>query len=1212
MSDNNLNTNINVSTTNTALLSVLQQQLKALNEEYARLKTNTSGFSSSNLEQTLRKEIEAVNAQITALGGLVRAKSDEIKAGEKLIEQNKDEVASSRMVSQAKLDDAAASKRANAETVASINQTLAAQERAAAQLISQNRDEVASATMVMRFQREQAAQATRLAAEQIAVQKAAKAEKEVGTSSSMIIRAQRGIDTRPQESVIGRGLNTVQILAAQKATQSMVESMEKVEDAAQKVEFPGRGLNTAEILRARNLTSGLEQDLKLLGTTAATGGSEAAAASVGRGTSLALHEMRHVVAGMDELARGQRGAFFSTLGAASRDAGLGVAGLATSVGVLVAVMGVMAVGHAAEKMAAMAQATRDGAAAAGMSTEDYSKLQGALELTGLKGDAADASLRQFAKSVGTALANPTSRAAKAFAALGISQDFLKNNDVHTIFLATADALSKAANSGSKTIIMTDLLGKNSNKMADLTQRGANGIKELEEKAKTLGITLDDKTSQSLIDVGQHIDELVKNVEGGAVKAFEAWAPAINDVIGLLQSLFSIISEVTSVVGKVASSVAKNVIDPAIANMTTVQHGEWVKKFGKKVFVNDPGTYGSGISPTQAAAPISGPKTILPNVAGPNQSTQVTKDIDQEIGKATLAAANSSKTPEAARINELKAEIQAINDAIKAQDKYGLSTAQTTELQNRAIQDQIELRNSSLSQTTQAESKAAKQNYAEFASGEKNKIISAGDSTNQVATVYSEWLNALKTTYKADLINYNTVLGDKLKAQKQFVEEAKRLQIQTISQSGSQTDSLINAQSSFTQLQNQASGKPKGDASLQQNETAGKEIMSEAVDKVQQLMQYTDSATNSVQTQNAAWQAIDQIIGDASSKVAQLMKNSGSGATVLQQSIQTVIQSFNSQMESFSSSLTKALLAPQQELIHAGLTTIHVNLQGQELKAAAQKLFLGMADDLVNSARKGLMNLAGQQLLKIPLVQNLAGKGAAASKGADFGASTANLTAFNAALKSATAALGQAIPAQTRNTVALHTAAPAQATSTATLHAHAAAATTSAGALAVHAPVTVADTSATATHTTGVLANAAAFLAHTVKIIADEIATAAETTAKLIEAAVSMFEGGGIVPSAAGGMVVGSPSRGGKGIRAILHAKEMVLPAHLSEGIQNMIQTTGGKSSSNSNSASLTYAPQINAGGKGGMSKAEFGQMLSSHAGTMVGEARNLIRQGWRP
>jgi hypothetical protein len=49
-----------------------------------------------------------------------------------------------------------------------------------------------------------------------------------------------------------------------------------------------------------------------------------------------------------------------------------------------------------------------------------------------------------------------------------------------------------------------------------------------------------------------------------------------------------------------------------------------------------------------------------------------------------------------------------------------------------------------------------------------------------------------------------------------------------------------------------------------------------------------------------------------------------------------------------------------------------------------------------------------------------------------------------------------------------------------------------------------------------------------------------------------FARGGIVPSAAGGMLVGP----GHGTLAMLHPREMVLPAHLSEGVQRMVSGAG--------------------------------------------------------
>jgi hypothetical protein len=54
-----------------------------------------------------------------------------------------------------------------------------------------------------------------------------------------------------------------------------------------------------------------------------------------------------------------------------------------------------------------------------------------------------------------------------------------------------------------------------------------------------------------------------------------------------------------------------------------------------------------------------------------------------------------------------------------------------------------------------------------------------------------------------------------------------------------------------------------------------------------------------------------------------------------------------------------------------------------------------------------------------------------------------------------------------------------------------------------------------------------------------------------------FEGGGLVPSAAGGWVV--PHFDNGGILSVLHQNEMVLPANISGGLQNMIAGGGGGS-----------------------------------------------------
>jgi len=224
-----------------------------------------------------------------------------------------------------------------------------------------------------------------------------------------------------------------------------------------------------------------------------------------------------------------------------------------------------------------------------------------------------------------------------------------------------------------------------------------------------------------------------------------------------------------------------------------------------------------------------------------------------------------------------------------------------------------------------------------------------------------------------------------------------------------------------------------------------------------------------------------------------------------------------------------------------------------------------------------------------------GGGGAASKAADFGATAANLTAFNTALT----------------------------TSTATLSGHAAVTTTSAaattlmrrhktidtGVTSAHAAAATADTTGFLAHAGSMLTDTAGFIAHAAQVIWDTAVEAAQAVGGLFG-----FEGGGIIPSAAGGMLTsGLGGRGvdGRGGRlGVLHPREMVLPSHLSQGVQNMINSGNG-GASNSNSATLNYSPTINAGGRGGAAS-DISSILSSNAGSMIGQARNLVRRGWRP
>jgi hypothetical protein len=90
-----------------------------------------------------------------------------------------------------------------------------------------------------------------------------------------------------------------------------------------------------------------------------------------------------------------------------------------------------------------------------------------------------------------------------------------------------------------------------------------------------------------------------------------------------------------------------------------------------------------------------------------------------------------------------------------------------------------------------------------------------------------------------------------------------------------------------------------------------------------------------------------------------------------------------------------------------------------------------------------------------------------------------------------------------------------------------------------------------------------------------------------------FAKGGIVPSAAGGWVV--PHFGDSGILSVLHRREMVLPAPISEGLQAMIANGGGGGGHTINISA------IDAGG--------VARLFSNHGSALVAALNRATRHG---
>ena len=1110
MSDTNLN--ISISATDGAAqasLKAVQATVKNLSDtlqQLTALQANASVANATNIGRetaAIKAKIAALNEEAAALKALMGTSASAAQAEANYINRNMDLAA--RQVRQrislsnqgAVAAQQAAEDSARYEAEA-INRSMALREQAVRQSIAANNARV-------RQQREQEETAQR-------------AEADHTNNNLNAVRAQQ----RAEAEYINQTTD-VQRTAAQ-----------------QEAEYINRNhdMTYAAMRREADLEN---QNFDL----------RARAAKATEGPGISSTQMaRHGVSLFDSLARGQRGQALSSIGAAARDAGFGVAALTTSMGGLIALVAGEAILRGAENMGKWATQSEAAASAAGMGLAAYSQLQGALTLTGVKADSADSALRRIAVNLGTALADPASKVAEAFHALGISQEQLiaTGGDVGKLLHLLADAFVQTADGANKSAAMSAIAGRGYETIIPALQHGGDAFDALKDKALSLGMTLDESSAKTLENLGRDVEDLTKSIEGGAIKAFIEWAPAIQGVVALLGTLGSAFGTVLEQMGRVASFPSRAAT--AIDN-----------------FLGIPDT----VPDVTAPAIPAGPKRQVPPMSKAGGAETVMDSIHNQ-----MALARSSASGGGSKIAEDKAEINSLQQLMATEVLTDKQREQlSTELMNKVTQLNNEMATSG--------GKAAKQSYADFASAERLKIGEAEGSSAKIKSIYDEWINAAIAKYK----QLGSVV-DELKAKElEAVNAAKRSEIKSAASSDEQQAKLLALNTQLAQYQGGDLGRPTKSSGPQQD-------MRESQTDVAQAQQIAATAQAEITALRAAGATAQETLGiemEAKSQEVALYQKAAEAAQEAAKKIAApfieLADSVGSTLESGFKGLFTDLFFPQIDLLKQGLTTIKVSQQGNELRALFQKTFIGLASDFGNAMETAIGHMAAQALsggasnTMGELIGSLLSKAFSSIVG-----STVGSAAGQAAGSAVGGAGGSAI-----SSTAIVTGVDAGLTTLGT---------TLGGVITGTAATSTADITGLLTTLIGV--NTVGF---------STLAGTTAATAVKPEAFGFSYAGGGVVPSAAGGMVVG----GNGASLAMLHTKEMVLPEPISSGLQQMI-SRGGGGGGVSNSASLNYAPTIHTGSRGrggtGMTRSEFSQLLSLNSGAMLGQARGMMNSGWRP
>ena len=911
-------------------------------------------------------------------------------------------------------------------------------------------------------------------------------------------------------------------------------------------------------------------------------------AAIGGAGSILTKESRHIVGLFDSLARGQRGQAFSSIGAAARDAGLGVAGLASSIAGMTVIMGTAALLHGAENLGKWAEGLRATASATGMTVRELSGLQAALVHTGADADSANAALRRFADNTAKGIADPKSDITDAWQKLGVSLEELRTKGSTTsgALHLLADAFVRTNDSENKTDAMTKIAGRSYETLIRIIQDGGPAFDALIEQMGKTGKVVDELGSKSLAQTGEAVRTLGESMSGDFTQAIITAGGSVETfveiLLGLERTLYAIGAiviapivipyRIVKAAGQAAADTGISMTDGS-AEFNPYTLGQTPSTAPTKPIINPDVAYG----PQQGVMKADvGP----PKVKGAEASVMAT--MRDQMNEAALAASKTTTNRAQATQREGEAEIAVMQKTLATAT---LTAAQRTQIHSEMVAKQLSLSNASMS----AGATVARQDYSNFAAAEKLKISEAQGSSTKIQAIYSEWLTAAEGRYRQSA----AVIANIEREKTQAINAARLSELKTNEEQEDQAARLVKLNTELARFSGGGAAGARDEKTVgpamdmqraQQARDEAAQVEATADQRISARQQLMSQAEPGSTQQIELQKEITSITIAAKSQEVQLYQKSADlvaeANKKMAASFVTFFDQMGSHFESFTSSALKALIAPQQELIREGLTTIKKSMQGQELAKAAGSMIMGIAGDLGKAVEGALGHVVAGAL----------SGGASNSVGELLG------TWMSKAVSSiAPGLMGAGTSAAT-----------GAATTATTTAAIATGAATTGTAIAAGATATVTGI------TTAIVASTTAIVGAITGSTASEVLATDVGHPSLLGFSMA---GGGIIPSAAGGMLAG----GMGGSLAILHPKEMVLPANISQAVQNM--TTGGlsrdgSSTSTTHSANLNYSPTINTSSRSrggtGMSRSEFSQMMSTHSGAMMGEARNMIRSGWRP
>ena len=167
-----------------------------------------------------------------------------------------------------------------------------------------------------------------------------------------------------------------------------------------------------------------------------------------------------------------------------------------------------------------------------VSTEKLSTLGYVAQLSGTSLEDLASAFPKLSKNIAEA-ADGSSKAGELFKALGIDvRDAAgKLRSADELLPTIADKFKTLDNQTVETALAMELFGKSGAGLLEFLNRGGDGISELEQKARDLGIEMDSNTAAAAAAVKDEMDNLRAATQGALTQAMIPMLPVLKEIVG---------------------------------------------------------------------------------------------------------------------------------------------------------------------------------------------------------------------------------------------------------------------------------------------------------------------------------------------------------------------------------------------------------------------------------------------------------------------------------------------------------------------------------------------------------------------------------------------------------------------------------------------------------------------------------------------------------